>query len=95
MFTRCSPRVQQRALGYLRAQRHLEAYLALVPLTAAVALVVALVLWGTPRGLWSAPYLAAILGLSGVRAAQRWMISQDLYLRARGEVARHGGLGDV
>lgn len=95
MFTRCSPRAQQRALRHLRAQCHLEVYLALVPLTAAATLVVALVLWGTPRGLWSTPYLAAILGLSGARAAQRWMTLQDLYLRARGEVARHGGLGDV
>ncbi|MDT0120718.1 hypothetical protein [Kocuria sp. PD6] len=82
-------------LRHLRGQRRVEAYMALVPLTAAAILALALVLLGAPRGLWSAPYLAVVLALSGARAAGRWMALQDLYLRARGEVARRGDLGDL
>lgn len=88
-FTRCAPRAQRRMLRYLQAQRRVEACLALVPLTAAVVLALVLVLVGTPRGLWSAPYLAVVLALSGARAVGRWMSLQDVYLRARSEC---GGL---
>lgn len=88
MFTRCAPRVQHRMLRHLRAQCRLEACLAFAPLAAAAVLVIALVLWGTPRGLWGAPYLAAILGLCAARAVGHWMFLQDVYLRAHSECGR-------
>lgn len=87
-FTRRAPRAQQRMLGHLQAQRRLNSCLALLPLTTATALIVALALGGTPRGLWSAPYLALLLALAGARAARRWMSLQDVYLRARSEYDR-------
>lgn len=87
-FTRHAPRAQQRMLGHLQAQRRLDAYLALLPLTAAAALIMALTLGGTPRGLWSAPYLALLLVLAGAQAARRWMSLQDVYLRACSEYDR-------
>lgn len=84
-FTRCAPRAQRRMLRYLQAQLRATACLVLAPLAAAAGLVLVLVFGGAPRGLWSAPYLAAVLALSGVQAAGRWTTLQDVYLRACSE----------
>lgn len=84
-FTRPAPRTQQRMLRHLQAQRRIVLYLTLILLATAAILTVALAAVGTPRGLWSAPYLVLIFVLAAARAFMRWMSVQDVYMRALSE----------